>query len=126
MMLPRRLIHDIRRSDGDLVALTVQVSRRQHAYLEALAVREGRPLAAILRALVEEVMGPDLTGEADRPLDEDPPLDHADDAEGRPITLRAHHRYALTAIAEQRGLPLSDLLSQIVGAWLAAHMADTD
>src|SRR5205085_9532200 len=113
-------------SDGDLVALTVQISQRQHAQLQALAVREGCALAAVLRALVDEVTGPDPTGEPDRPLDEEQTLDHADDAEGRPITLRPHHRYALTAIAEQRGLPLSDLLSQIVGSWLAAHVADTD
>jgi hypothetical protein len=125
-MRPRRLICPMHRPDGDPIPLTVPVSRRQHAYLEALAVREGRPLAAILRALVDEVIGPGLLEEPDRLPDDDSSPERGDGGEARPITLRAYHLIALTTIAEQRGLALSDLLGQIVAAWLAAHMADTD
>ena len=93
-MLSHRSIYGSHRWDGDLVSLTIRLTRRQRTHLQALACQQGCDLSTILQALIDEVTGPETTEGTDWLPDNEQAPDHSGDPEGRAIMLRqaAHVR----------------------------------
>jgi hypothetical protein len=125
-MTPHRCNSVTRQSAQDLVAVTVVLHRWHRSYLQALAVEQGCTTSTILRALLDQALGPAALEEPEGPADATQPPDEAQEPGGRAVTLQPRLLRVLAAVADQRALPLSQLVSEILNAWLLAHIDASD
>jgi predicted DNA-binding ribbon-helix-helix protein len=114
------------KSARELVALTVVTHRWQRDYLQALAHEQECTLSAVLRALLDQALGPGPEEAAPAKSDERSPDEPGEPAMGRSIWLEPRHREVLAAIADRRALSVSALLGAILDSWVEAHLQASD
>jgi hypothetical protein len=114
-------INGARQSARDLVALTVVLYRWHRSFLEALAAEQGCTLSALLRDLLDEAIGPPVEEEAEPLAQSEHCHSGIEEQIGRSVSLQPRHLCVLNALADRRAMALSDLLGQIVDAWLQAN-----
>jgi hypothetical protein len=121
-MTPHRCNSISRESAHDLVALTVVVCRWHRTFLQALAAEQGCTSSRVLRAQLDRALGPLEVEEPDSIQNQPRILPETEQQGGRCLTLEPRLLGVLAAVADQRAVPLTRLVNEILGAWLLAHV----